>query len=94
MWHALQKLDADYAVFVHARRNGALVAQHDGDPAGGLYPMSQWQPGDVVVDEHALPGAWNALVVVGLYRRDTGQRAPVVDAVGNVVGDSVPVPLP
>jgi hypothetical protein len=94
MWHALQKLDADYAVFVHARRNGALVAQHDGDPAGGLYPMSQWRPGDVVVDEHALPGAWNAQVVVGLYRRDTGQRAPVVDAVGNVVGDSVPVPLP
>jgi len=94
MWHALQKLDADYAVFVHARRNGALVAQHDGDPAGGLYPMSQWRPGDVVVDEHALPGAWDAQVVVGLYRRDTGQRAPVVDAVGNVVGDSAPVPLP
>jgi len=89
MWRAPQKLDADCAVFVHARRDGALVAQHDGDPAGGLYPMSQWRPGDVVVDEHALPGARGFQVVVGLYRRDTGARLPVVDAAGNVVGDEV-----
>jgi hypothetical protein len=93
-WYAPQKLDADYAVFVHALRDGASVAQHDGDPAGGQYPMSQWRPGDMVIDEHVLSGAWDAKhdqIVVGLYRRDTGERLPVVDMAGNVVGDSVPI---
>jgi Dolichyl-phosphate-mannose-protein mannosyltransferase len=93
-WHTPQRLDTDYVVFVHARRDGALVAQHDGDPAGGLYPMSQWQPGDVVVDAHTLAGDWDAKrdqVIVGLYRRDTGERVPVVDPAGHAIGDSVPV---
>jgi 4-amino-4-deoxy-L-arabinose transferase-like glycosyltransferase len=93
-WYAPQKLDADYAVFVHALRDGASVAQHDGDPAGGQYPMSQWRPGDMVIDEHILSGAWDAKrdqVVVGLYRRDTGERLSVVDAADQVVSDSVPI---
>ncbi len=93
-WYAPQKLDADYAVFVHVLRSGASVAQHDGDPANGQYPMSQWRPGDMVIDEHVLSGAWDApgdQVVVGLYRRDTGERLSVVDAADQVVGDSVPI---
>ena len=93
-WYAPQAPDTDYAVFVHAERNGSIVAQHDGDPAGGLAPMSQWRPGDMVIDEHPLAGAWDAgrdQVVVGLYRRDTGKRLPVVDAAGNVIGDSMPI---
>jgi 4-amino-4-deoxy-L-arabinose transferase-like glycosyltransferase len=93
-WYAPQKLNADYAVFVHVLRDGASVAQHDGDPANGQYPMSQWRPGDMVIDEHVLSGTWDAKsdqVVVGLYRRDTGERLPVVDAAGQIVGDSVPI---
>jgi hypothetical protein len=89
-WYAPQTPDADYAVFVHALRNGAAVAQHDGDPASGLYPMSQWRPGDMVVDEHTLSGVWDQ-AVVGLYRRDTGQRVPVVDASGNQTADTVSI---
>lgn len=94
MWYAPQTPDTDYAVFVHVQRDGALVAQHDGDPAGGLYPMSQWRPGDIIVDEHVLSSAWDAKrdqVIVGLYRRDMGERLPVLDAAGNVAGDSVQV---
>ena len=56
--------------------------------------MSQWRPGDMVIDEHVLSGAWDAKrdqVVVGLYRRDTGERLSVVDAADQVVGDSVPI---
>ena len=48
----------------------------------------------MVIDEHVLSGAWDAKrdqVVVGLYRRGTGERLPVVDRAGNVVGDSVSV---
>jgi len=94
MWHTPQTLNTDYAVFVHALRDGTRVAQHDGDPAGGYYPTSQWRPGDIVADEHVLVGTWDALrdrVIVGLYRRDTGERLPVVDAAGNIIGDSVRV---
>jgi hypothetical protein len=93
-WYAPQTPAADYAVFVHAERNGAVVAQHDGDPASGLAPMSQWRPGDMVIDEHPLSGAWDAArdqIIVGLYRRDTGARLPVVDAAGNIVGDSISI---
>jgi hypothetical protein len=93
-WYTPQTPDADYAVFVHALRDGVRVAQHDGDPAGSLYPTSQWRPGDIVIDEHILSGAWEAQrdqVVVGLYRRDTGQRLPVVDAADHIVGDSAQV---
>jgi hypothetical protein len=94
-WYAPQTPDADNAVFVHASRNGALTAQHDGDPAGGLYPTFLWRPGDMVIDDHVLAGAWDAQrdqVTVGLYRRDTGRRVPIVDAVGNVIGDSLELP--
>jgi hypothetical protein len=93
-WYAPQMLTTDYVVFVHALRDSVQVAQHDSDPANGLYPMSQWRPGDMVIDEHVLPGAWDAehdKVMVGLYRRDTGERLPIVDATGNVVSDSVQV---
>jgi len=93
-WYAPQKLATDYAVFVHALHDGASVAQHDGDPASGQYPMSQWRPGDMVIDEHILSGTWDVKrdqVVVGLYRRDTGERLPVVDAADQVVGDSVSI---
>jgi hypothetical protein len=95
MWYAAQKPDLDYTVFVHVLRDGARIGQHDGDPSSGLYPTDQWRPGDVVTDEHVLSGAWDARrdqIVVGLYRRDTGQRLPVVDAAGNVIGDSVQLP--
>jgi hypothetical protein len=93
-WYTPQTPDADYAVFVHALRDGARAAQHDGDPASSLYPTSQWRPGDMIIDEHVLSGAWDAKrdqVVVGLYRHDTGQRLPIVDAAGNIVGDSAQV---
>jgi hypothetical protein len=91
-WYAPQTPDTDYAVFVHTLRHGALAAQHDSDPASGLYPTSQWRPGDLVIDDHVLSGVWDAQhdqVTVGLYRRDTGQRVLASDASGNVIGDSI-----
>jgi mannosyltransferase len=94
MWYAPQTPDADYAVFVHVLHDGTRIAQHDSDPTGGLYPTSQWRPGDMIIDDHVVAGAWDAQsdqVMVGLYRRDTGQRLPVLDAGGSVLGDSVQV---
>ena len=55
--------------------------------------MNIWRNGDVVADEFALhvPGGGKPFdeVRVGIYDRNTGTRLNVLDANGNVTGDSV-----
>jgi hypothetical protein len=88
-WRALGPAAANLAVFVHVLGpDGAILAQHDGPPAGGARPTRGWIADEIVVDEHPLraPAAWSALAI-GLYDPATGQRVPV--AAG---GDHVRVP--
>jgi len=79
-WQAAAIPQADYTVFVHLlNAGGQLAAQADAPPAGGAYPTSLWDAGEVIVDVHSLPanlppGQYTAQV--GLYRPDTGQRLP------------------
>lgn len=79
-WQAEVVPAGDYTVFVHlldAQVN--VVAQFDGPPAGGQYPTSLWDPGEIIVGERAInglsPGRYT--LQVGLYRPDTGERLPV-----------------
>lgn len=82
-WQALAPVDANYTVFVHVRNgHGVTVAQHDAQPLDGLYPTSQWQPEETVVQplEIDLPGGMTAgpySVYLGLYHLDTMMRLPV-----------------
>lgn len=83
----------NYAVSVRlANAAGVTVAQHDGWPAGGLLPTSQWRVDDYVQDTHALslpanlpPGNYTLAVVV--YRADTGS---VLAGPVNVAAVSLP----
>ena len=97
-WRTTQPIPEDYAVFVHWYRKGSKIAQHDGTPGEGYLPMPTWRTGDVIVDKHAfaLPGGAMSgdEVHVGLYSRTTDIRLNVLDAQGNVLGDSVIIPLP
>jgi hypothetical protein len=76
---------ADYTVFLHLRdESGATVAQLDRQPLNGLYPTSQWQPGEVIPDRFRLPISANLpagryQLVAGLYRLDTLARLAVMD---------------
>ena len=92
-WKRLAPLADDYTVFVHVLdANGVLVAQHDQMPARGANPTSLWDENEIVADRYAFdqlknkPGAFR--LVVGLYRAESGERLPVRDGKGNVLGDA------
>ncbi len=80
-WRTDAPLDKPYKVSVQLldARN-QVIAQHDGEPAGGSRPTTQWKAGDTVFDNHGLPippgtppGRYR-LVAGDLRRRD--RRTP------------------
>ncbi len=87
-WRCDQRPAQDYTTFVHvlpARAGVPVVAQMDSPPAGGAYPTSLWQPGEVIRDTITVPmppdlAAGNYEIVVGLYDPISGQRLPVAGA--------------
>ncbi len=95
IWESRADFDQDYRVFVHlVDRHGTVVAQSDSEPMGGSRPTSSWIEGEMIVDRHGVhlptdlqPGQHE--LRVGLYLPATGDRLPVTDAGGNLVGDSL-----
>jgi hypothetical protein len=81
-WQAQETPGEALKVFVHVLdEGGALVAQHDAEPAAWQRPTTGWQPGQEVVDAHGIalppdlpPGRYT--LAVGMYRL-SGQRLPV-----------------
>jgi hypothetical protein len=82
-WQALSAIDQRYKVFVHlVDARGNIVAQRDSEPGGGLYPTTNWQPGETVSDNYGVlvragtaPGVHT--LRVGLYDAATGERLAV-----------------
>jgi len=79
-WQADTIPAADYTVFMHLLdADGNLTAQFDSPPAGGAYPASLWDSGEIIVDQRHLndlpPGHYT--VNIGLYQPDRGERLPV-----------------
>ncbi len=80
-WRTDASLTTRYKVFLQLLdANGALVAQRDSEPRGGLAPTTTWTPGDEVNDRHALlidlpPGDYR--LIAGLYDiDDPAERLP------------------
>jgi len=96
-WRGETEIDARYKVFVHLLDGeGQLLAQRDSEPVGGSRPTTTWILGEVVTDNHGVllpedlpPGDYH--LVVGIYDPSTGERSSVLDAEGEVVGDSIPL---
>ena len=84
-WQPLQAFTEDWKVFVHlVDSKGHMLAQFDGQPLEGVYPTSQWIPGEFIEDSYPLlipadapPGPYQ--VFIGLYNEATGARLPVPD---------------
>jgi arabinofuranosyltransferase len=78
-WHSVEPAGR-FKVFVHVLdASGRIVAQHDCEPVGSLWPTQLWKPGDVIPDEHVVtllssvaPGQYT--LQVGMYDAQTGSR--------------------
>lgn len=82
-WIADQRLAQDYTVFVHLRGpDGANLTQRDGQPLGGAWPTSAWEPGQPVTDRYRVtipagtpPGRYT--LWAGMYRLAELTRLPL-----------------
>jgi hypothetical protein len=93
-WQTDQPLDRNDTIFVHLLdAGGSLLAQADGVPYTGLYPLPNWQPGQVISDTRPLasllPDPANlAAIAIGLYDPVSGERLPAADAAGHPLPDN------
>jgi hypothetical protein len=93
-WQTDQPLDQNDTIFVHLLDNGGnLLAQADGAPYAGLYPLSNWQPGQIITDARPLtsllPNPTDlASIAVGIYNPVTGERLPAANAAGQPLPDN------
>ena len=96
-WEALAPMADDYTVFVHLTGgDGRPLAQADGPPLAGTYPTSFWKVRERLADSYllAVPAgvpAGEYELRVGMYLLATGERLPLLDAEGQVVGDHIPL---
>ena len=92
-WGTTRPITQDLAVFIHWKREGKVIAQHDGSPAFGYLPMPTWRVGDVIADAHPLviPGGLQSgdIATLGIYDRASNRRLHVLDSAGVPLGDEV-----
>ncbi len=98
-WKAVAPAPVNYQVFAHLTRPPFVLWGQSDKLNPGDFPTTRWPLDKYVWDDHALrvlpgtpPGEY--AVVVGLYTLADGRRAPVLDAAGRIVGDSVQLSLP
>lgn len=96
-WQALTRMEEDYTVFIHLLdEEGQIIAQRDSQPLFGFYPTSFWEKDEVVRDEYDIhvdsstPSGGYELVV-GMYLLGTGDRLPILDEEGQMMGDLIPL---
>ncbi|MFN8454579.1 MAG: phospholipid carrier-dependent glycosyltransferase [Anaerolineae bacterium] len=88
-WAGLKAVDKNYTVFVHLRDEaGQTITQADHPPAGGQYPTSLWDAGEIISDRFSVPlppelkpGRYQ--IILGLYDPHSGVRLPFPDTADN-----------
>jgi uncharacterized membrane protein len=87
-WQGLANMETSYTVFTHLiDQNGRIIGQKDNPPVNGLYPTTEWTPGEKIVDRYEIAtspetpsGEYS--IEIGLYELDSGERLPVLDVMG------------
>lgn len=94
-WRTEKPITNDFTIFVHLlNQHGNLVAQVDASPLGGLYPISIWEPGEIIMDEMTLDIPSNLpsgeySIIVGMYESPSLIRSRVLRATGEPADDHV-----
>ena len=93
-WLAQKSPATDYSVFLHLALmdDSGKVAQSDSPPIYGYGPTTQWEPGEIVIDQQRIyldetvpPGRYRLLM--GLYRPDMMQNLAALQATEVLPGD-------
>jgi len=81
-WEVKRQPARDLHQFVHGLdAAGIVIAQSDGEPLPGSYPMSYWRAGQHITSKFSLAiGDSVAQVAFGLYDPSSGARIPIVRA--------------
>ncbi len=94
-WQTAEPVQDSFVVFTHILdADGNLVAQRDGIPGGGLFPLTEWEPGETITDRYVvqLPAdlpAGEYDILIGLYEPTSQLRLRVTD--GSPNPDFVPI---
>lgn len=93
-WHATAPVPNNYQVFVHLSNPATTLWGQSDKLNPGDFPSTRWPVDRFVWDDHRLqvlpgtpPGEYR--LSAGLYQLGNGQRAPVFDEAGQIVGDNV-----
>jgi hypothetical protein len=88
-WMVRDLVPSELTVFVHGlNEEDQLVAQADGDPIGGTFPIGLWSVGTVVQDIRIVPTREAQYFLVGLYNRQDGTRITAIRADGQPLTDN------
>ncbi|MDW8053708.1 MAG: hypothetical protein RMJ86_04070 [Anaerolineae bacterium] len=90
IFNAPQEEDVHW--FAHLYVGNQRVAQHD---VAAVHP-SQWRPGDVLLVSFILPLpplVGNSALHLGAYTYPAIERIPLTDSNGNIIGDTVTIPI-
>jgi hypothetical protein len=99
VWRAEAEVNTSYRVFVHLiGRDGELLAQSDGIPAGWTRPTTSWLAGEYVTDTHTLDVPTDApageyTLQAGLYNPG-GERLKTPDGTDAIPLATLEVPSP
>ena len=94
-WRALEPMDISYTVFTHLiDEENRIWGQQDNPPREGQHPTTRWVKGEVVTDSYRIPinpdvPSGEYVIEIGLYNAATGDRLPVLDEKGEIVGDRI-----
>lgn len=90
-WMLSQPVPGTPTVFAHLLGpDGSLIAQADGDPLRGLFPLAQWAQGEVVEDIRTFEAAGDGPLTVafGIWDPTSGERWHATSASGEALADN------
>jgi hypothetical protein len=97
-WEVKSEMEGLPTVFVHlVDATGKIIAQGDGDPMGGLHPLSIWYGAPYFLEDHRyihIPSGVSRdglMIYVGVWTPSTGEKLPISG--GNFPDNRVPIPV-